>query len=305
MIKLPGFRQSRHNTGNIKKLFRKAQNLKRCNSKKPQKKAQRDSLIIQAHQAYIDLVESFLERVKEAIKAARGGKLTNEEKLQDIEEYITHAQRQISQIQQRVIEGKTIPHHEKVFSIFEQHTEWICKGKAGVPQELGVRVCILRDKHGFILHHQLMGKQTDDKVAASMVKETKQRFPDLNSCSFDKGFYSRMNKEELENILDRVILPKKGKLSLSEKAVESSKDYVCAIRQHSIVESTINALENHGLDRCPDHGTVGFKRYVALAVLGRNIQILGNIVQQTEVKRQKRRAKIKQAREKEQYRRAA
>jgi hypothetical protein len=41
------------------------------------------------------------------------------------------------------------------------------------------------------------------------------------------------------------------------------------------VESAINALENHGLDRCLDHGIDGFKRYVSLAVLARNIQILG------------------------------
>jgi len=41
--------------------------------------------------------------------------------------------------------------------------------------------------------------------------------------------------------------------------------------QHSAVESAINALEQHGLDQCPDHGITGFKRYVALAVLARNI----------------------------------
>jgi len=34
------------------------------------------------------------------------------------------------------VEGETIPHNEKVFSIFEEHTEWISKGKAGVSQEL-------------------------------------------------------------------------------------------------------------------------------------------------------------------------
>jgi hypothetical protein len=40
-------------------------------------------------------------------------------------------------------------------------------------------------------------------------------------------------------------------------------------RQHSAVESAINALEVHGLDRCPDHGIKGFERYVALAVLAK------------------------------------
>jgi len=41
------------------------------------------------------------------------------------------------------------------------------------------------------------------------------------------------------------------------------------------VESTINALEVHGLDPYPDQGLDGFQRYVALAILARNIQQLG------------------------------
>ena len=50
-----------------------------------------------------------------------------------------------------------------------------------------------------------------------------------------------------------------------------------AKRQHSAVESAINALEVHGLDKCPDYGIEAFERYVALAVLSRNIQKLGTI----------------------------
>ena len=42
------------------------------------------------------------------------------------------------QIRRRVLEGETIPHEEKQFSLFEPHTRWIMKGKAGRPVELGV-----------------------------------------------------------------------------------------------------------------------------------------------------------------------
>ncbi len=241
-------------------------------------------MIIKAHQAYIDLVESFLEKVKETIKTLREGQLAKEERLQQVEKYINHAQRQINQIRTRVIEGKTIPHYEKVFSIFQEHTE-----------------CILEDQYGFILNHRVMEKQTDDKVSVIMVEEAKEKFPGLNICSFDKGFYSPTNKEELQKLLDKVVLPKKGKLSSSDKEIEHSEEFVRTKRQHSAVESAINALQNHGLDRCPDHGISGFKRYVALAVLARNIQILGNIVQQKKLKHQKRIEKLKRIREKKQY----
>ncbi len=98
-----------------------------------------------------------------------------------------------------------------MFSIFEEHTEWISKGKAGVPQELGVRVCVLEDQHQFILHHRVMWQETDDKVAVAMISEAQQRYPHLTQCSFDKGFHnSPGNQRELGKLLDEVILPKKG-----------------------------------------------------------------------------------------------
>ena len=82
-------------------------------------------------------------------------------------------------------------------------------------------------------------------------------------------------------------LPKKGKLSKENRKIEQSDSFIESRRKHSAVESAINALENHGLDRCPDHGIYGFKRYVALAVLARNIQILGAVVQHKAIKRMK------------------
>ena len=63
------------------------------------------------------------------------------------------------QIKRRVIEGEKIAHAEKVFSLFQPHTEWISKGKAGVPVELGIRMCVMEDTHGFILHHRVMKKR--------------------------------------------------------------------------------------------------------------------------------------------------
>ena len=73
-------------------------------------------------------------------------------------------------------------------------------------------------------------------------------------------------------------MPKKGRLSEADKARESDPEFVRLRRQHSAVESAINALGVHGLDKCPDHGIDGFKRYVALAIVARNIQRLGAVL---------------------------
>ena len=148
-----------------------------------------------------------------------------------------------------------------------------------------MRVCVVEDQHRFILHHQVMEKTTDDAIAVSIVKQTKQHFDTLQSVSMDKGFHSKDNQVKLKEIVDLVVLPKKGGLSAVDRARESDAEFVRLRRQHSAVESAINALESHGLDVCPDHGIVGFRRYVALAVVARNVQRLGAVLRQQEADR--------------------
>jgi hypothetical protein len=194
----------------------------------------------------------------------------------------------VDQIERRVIDGETIPHEEKVFSIFQPHTEWISKGKAGVPVELGLKVCIVENTRGYLLHHQVMERQTDDQVAIDLITQAQDRYPELRVCSFDKGFHSPQNQVELAKKLDCVVLPKKGRCNKEERERQGSEAFKTSRRKHSAVESGINALEVHGLDRCLDHGIDGFKRYVALAIVARNIQKLGAALQKKVQKQEKR-----------------
>lgn len=286
---MPGWRQNNHNFRKIKKLFRKAQKIKSSNSKDSIKKEKQEVIIVKAYQAYIDIVSSFVKRAEESVAVIRD-QIIKISDLMKFDKYVLHAKRQIDQISRRVINKEIIPHDEKVFSIFEEHTEWISKGKAGVPVELGLKVCILEDQYGFILHHHVMQKQTDEKITVSMIEEAQKKFSDLKSCSFDKGFYSPANKQSLGKLLDLSVLPKKGRLSKNERRFEHSKEFVKFRHQHSAVESAINALEVHGLNRCPDHGIEGFKRYVSLGILARNIQQLGVILLKRKSKARKRAA---------------
>jgi hypothetical protein len=222
----------------------------------------------------LEVADSYVIKIKDSIFMLGHAGFNSESdmrKILIIESFIIDAERQIDQIRRRVILGEVIPHEEKVFSNFEKQTEWISKVTAGVAVEFGLKVCILEDQHQFILHHQVMEKKTDDKVAVSMVQETLKRFPNLYSCSFDKGFHSPENQIELNKLLSYVALPKKGKLSKVSKEAEQTDEFIKARHAHSAVESAINALEVHGLDICLDRGIDGFIRYVALAVLTRNV----------------------------------
>jgi hypothetical protein len=289
---IEGWRQSKHNLKNIKKLYRRAQKLKRASSQDEAKKAQQQEIIKAAYRAYIDLAQSFVERAATSIGELEQKGCPAIIGIMHIKGYIKHARRQIEQVCRRVLQDEVIPHDEKVFSIFEEHTEWICKGKAGVPQELGLKVCIVEDQYQFILHYRVMEQETDDQIAVLITQQTQQRFSDLNGCSYDKGFHSATNRQELEKMLDNVVLPRKGKLSGQDKEREHSPEFIRARYKHSAVESAINAVENHGLDRCLDHGLEGFKRYVGLAVVARNIQTLGRIIQQRELTRLQKRQRL-------------
>jgi hypothetical protein len=283
------WRQSEFNIRQFKRCYRSAQRLKHSTSKDEMKKAHRHEEIIEAHRGYLEKAEAFLEKAAMTIQlATTHARDTTEYAVIQIQGYMAHSRRQIDQIERRVINGEKIPHEEKVFSIFEEHTEWISKGKAGVPVELGLRVCVLEDSHGFILHHQVMQKQTDDQIAVAMVTGGQARFPTLRGCSFDKGFHSPANQIALREQLDQVVLPKKGRCNKAEREQEAEPAFKSARRQHSAVESAINALEVHGLDTCPDHGIDGFERYVSLAVLSRNLQKIGAELQQKARDRERR-----------------
>lgn len=278
---LTDWRQSEYNIRQVKRLMRSAQNKKRSKAKDEAKKTQQEALIVEAHQAYIDAAKSYVTKAKASLVTLESKNISHFQDVKIIEEikrFTKDSERQISQINRRVILGESIQHDEKVFSIFQPHTEWISKGKAGVPVELGLKVCVLEDQHQFILHHIVMEKQTDDQVAVSIIREAKNKFSNLHSCSFDKGFHSPENQKTLNDELEFLTLPRKGKLSKQAREIEQSDEFRKAKKQHSAIESAINALEIHGLDVCSDHGIHGFKRYCALAVVARNTQRIGAIL---------------------------
>lgn len=297
MNTLGGWRQSKFNIRQIKRAYRAAQQMKRSSSKDEAKKQKQQKAIIQAHQDYIELARQFMVKSQATLATDIGDiNLASVVKSLEIQAFIGHAERQIDHIERRIIQGKKIPHDEKVFSLFQPHTEWINKGKAGVPVELGLRVCILEDTLGYILHHRVMQKEADNQIAIDIIGEAQARYPMLTACSFDKGFHSPENQRALAKKLDQVTLPKKGRRNQQEQAVEFSDAFKAAKRKHSAVESGINALEVHGLDKCLDHGITGFRRYIALAIVARNIQKLGSeLIKKTRKQEKRRRDREKRA----------
>ena len=192
--------------------------------------------------------------------------------------------------ERRMIEGETIPNPEKVFSLFEPDTELINRGKTPNPIEFGHRVLVVQDNAGFIIHCQMLDIGfKDEKIIAEVMRNLQTRFNGrIKAVSFDKGFWTPNNLIDLDELFDLVVLPKKGKLSKEDRKRQGDKEYKKVRKWHSGIESAIGALVfGNGLGKCRDKGRDGYKRCLAMAVLGRNLQTFGNILVERE--RQRRR----------------
>ena len=268
--KVPDWHQWMYLQITLQKKFNKIRNTRRASRKDIK--------------AYLKLCAELIGRVKALLlELAAKGVLPH--KNNNIKNFVMHAVRQIDQIDRRLLKGETIPQNEKVFSIFEPHTRWISKGKAGRPVELGVPVGIAEDQCQFILHYEIMWTGSDVDFAVPLVEITKELFPDFCATSLDRGFHSPANSTRLDELLVDNVLPRKGRLSKADRDREQGETFAAMRRQHPAVESAINNLEHRGLDRVRSKGREGFARTVALAVVALNVHRLGRVLRQQALER--------------------
>jgi IS5 family transposase len=180
-------------------------------------------------------------------------------------------------VDRRLLQGQRIPQAEKVFSLFEPHTEWITKGKLQPPMELGHRLLVATDQHGLIQDYDVLLNQVDMGQSVPVADRLLGRYGvgQIGSISFDKGFSRAEDRELLRLYIPMVVMPKRGPKAAAEAEEESGKKFVALRRQHSAVESDIAALEHHGLNRCLDVGLEGYERYVGYGVLAFNLHRIG------------------------------
>jgi IS5 family transposase len=180
-------------------------------------------------------------------------------------------------VERRLLNEETIPSHEKVFSIFEPHTEWIQKGKQRPNVELGHKLLLATDQQQLIQDYAVLIKEAEVDQSIPVADRLLGRYGagSVASLSFDKGFTRAADRELLGLYVPEVVMPKRGKKNAAETERESGKKFVALRKQHSAVESEINSLEHHGLNRCLDVGIQGYRRYVGLGVMSYNLHVIG------------------------------
>ena len=123
--------------------------------------------------------------------------------LTTLETFVTRTQQVREVAHRRVIQGEKVPNGEKLFSLFEPHTQLYKRGKAGEPVQFGRLALVFEDGAGFLTQHRLLTRTESDRdVAVSETRRLQQRFGDqVEELSFDRGFHSPQNQEELAKLL--------------------------------------------------------------------------------------------------------
>ena len=196
-----------------------------------------------------------------------------------IEHYCTLADRVIDQTRRRVLQDEQVPVAEKIFSIFEPHTDCIVRGKAQKPVEFGHKVLLAESGHGLITDYQVLHGNPQDETHVRPVLERHALFFGAGPHVFaaDRGFYSPVNVDACRQSGVRIeSIPQRGGTRTKEReAYEKARTFKQAQRFRAGVEGRISVLmRGRGMRRCLSSGRARFDVFVGMAVLANNLLVL-------------------------------
>src|SRR5438105_6914972 len=175
--------------------------------------------------------------------------------------YVSLTAKVCANARRRVLEGEALANDEKIFSIFEPHTELIKRGKQPVPIQYGHNVLVIEDAVGFVVEYRVVdnGVLDQDLVVPVMRRLQECVGGKIKSASFDRAFHTPENQRDLAAIVRTPCIAAKGQ----EKGRQQQKEGTVAFRKtrqhHPGIESAIGALQaGNGLKRCRDHSKQGY-----------------------------------------------
>jgi len=191
--------------------------------------------------------------------------------------------RVIDQTRRRVIEGEQVPTNEKVYSIFETHTDLIKRGKARKPVEFGHKVFLAESAQGLITDYQVLEGNPADGVhvgpSLDRHQKTFQQAPELYAG--DRGFHSAENQEKCEKAgVGHIGIPQRGGTKTAEReAFERSPQFKKSQRFRVGIEGRISVLiRGRGMRRCLAKGRERFEVLVGAAVLTNNLMRIAELL---------------------------
>ena len=184
----------------------------------------------------------------------------------------------IDQAERRVFGGEMLPADEKLYSLFEEHTELIMRGKARKPVEFGHKVFLAQTKEKYISQYRVIEAQTADKdLLKDLLEAHDKAFDGLPKVlAADKGFYeSAKALRDLEERIETVSIAKKGRRTTEETEREHTKAFRLGQRFRAGIEGAISVLKRgYKLGRCLFKGIRNFASSIGCAVFCHNLVVL-------------------------------
>ena len=182
------------------------------------------------------------------------------------------------QARRRVLKGEQLANDEKVFSIFEPHTELLKRGKAGKPIEFGHMIALQQVGNKFITDYCVFAKKPIDYTLVDPVLEKHRELFGENPREFsaDKGFYESMEKiKALEDEIEVVSIGKRGNRTEEETLRETAPGFKIGQRFRAGIEGSISFLKRAlGLFRCRNKGWEHYVSTVGATVFVHNLLVL-------------------------------
>src|SRR5229473_413849 len=215
-----------------------------------------------------------------------------EELRKQIEHFCELGSRVIDQARRRVLDGEQVPNGEKIYSIFEPHTDLIKRGKVRTPIEFGHKVFLAESAQGLITQYEVLkGNPSDEVHVAPSLRRHRQAFgrvPELYGT--DRGFFSEQNLASCKHAGVKVVcIPQRGgKKTAEREAYEKSADFKQGQRFRAGIEGRISVLfRGRGMKRCLAEGPDRFELWVGAAVLANNLMRIAALLIARSTRRRK------------------
>jgi IS5 family transposase len=238
----------------------------------------------------IGIAEEVVERARRGLRHTRNvrakdvpSQLALEELRRQIEHYCGLGERVIDQARRRVLQEEQVPNAEKIYSIFEPHTDLIMRGKVRTPVEFGHKVFLAESAQGLITQYEVLnGNPSDENHVEPSLSRHEATFgsaPRLYGS--DRGFFSEKNLAACERRgVEVVCIPQRGgKKTAEREASEKSREFKKGQRFRAGIEGRISVLfRGRGMKRCLAEGRERFELLVGVAVFVNNLLMIASLL---------------------------
>src|SRR6201987_4927372 len=172
------------------------------------------------YRVLIDIAEEVVGNARaglEKTRTMRGKDMFADMAIEELRGQIEHfcrlGDRIIDQARRRVLFGEQLATDEKIYSIFEPHTDLIKRGKERTPVEFGHKVFLAESAQGLITQYEVLkGNPPDEVHVACSLQRHRQVFgraPQLYGS--DRGFFSEQNLASCKHARVQVVcIPQRG-----------------------------------------------------------------------------------------------